>query len=218
MRIEIVSDTICPWCFIGKRRLEEALSTRPRREVVEIIWRPFQLNPDMPAEGMERHAYLEAKFGGAARARRQYGVIDQTGRDQGIHFRFDLIQRTPNTVDSHRLIHFSSLHGRQDAVVEALFRAYFTQGRDIGDVAELDAIAAQAGLDRDAVTRYLRSGEDAEQIVQEGERIRRLGVNSVPCFVVEGEYAVSGAQSVEVFQQIFDLVREQDADTPAAAE
>lgn len=217
MRIEIVSDTICPWCFIGKRRLERALDARPRPQAVEIAWQPFQLDPDMPAEGMERHAYLEARFGSLERARRQYRVIEQTGRDLGIHFRFDLIQRTPNSLDSHRLIHYSGLHGRQDAVVEALFLAYFTQGRDIGDVAELGAIAAQAGLDRSAVTRYLRSGEDAGQIVQAGERVRRRGINSVPCFVVEGEYAVSGAQSPEVFQQIFDLVREQE-DVPAAAE
>ncbi len=220
MRIDIISDTICPWCFIGKRRFERALSGRPGLGALEIIWRPFQLNPDMPAQGMERRAYLDAKFGSPERAGRQQGVIDQTGREQGINFRFDLIRRTPNTIHSHRLIRFSAARGRQDAVVEALFRAYLTEGRDIGDVKVLGAIAAEAGLDRKAAIGYLESDEDRRLISEEDQRVRGLGVNGVPCFVVDGKYAVSGAQPPEVFHQIFDLAREEleEIATAAAAE
>lgn len=207
MRIEVISDTICPWCFIGKRRLARTLAMRPQPRV-DIRWRPFQLNPDMTPAGMERQAYLTMKFGGAGRAERMYDRIAAAGREEGIEFRFDLIGRTPNTVDSHRLVAFAECEGLQDAVVESLFRAYFLDGRDIGDRSVLSDIAAQSGLDRAAVVAYLASDRDRARIVAEDDRVRSLGVTGVPCFIIEDRYAVSGAQSPEVFFQIFDLVRE----------
>ena len=216
MKIDIISDTICPWCFIGKRRLEQALETRPQSDL-EISWRPFQLNPDMPADGMEREAYLAAKFGGRDRAGRAYQTIAQAGGELGIDFRFDRIRRTPNTVDSHRLIHRAGENGVQDDVVEALFRAYFQDGRNIGDTQVLADVAAGAGLERDDILDYLRSDEDAAYIRAEDDRVRLQGVNGVPCFIIDGEYAVSGAQSPEVFHQLFDLVS-QNAVAAAAAE
>ena len=216
MKIDIISDTICPWCFIGKRRLEQALKTRPQADL-EISWQPFQLNPDMPADGMEREAYLAAKFSGRDRAGRAYQTIAQAGGERGINFRFDRIRRTPNTVNSHRLIHRAGKKGVHDDVVEALFRVYFQDGRDIGDTEVLADVAAGAGLERDDILDYLRSDEDAAYIRVEDDRVRLQGVNSVPCFVIEDKYAVSGAQSPEVFHQLFDLVS-QNADADAAAE
>lgn len=211
MKIDIISDTICPWCFIGKRRLERALAQRPQ-ERLEISWRPFQLNPEMPRDGMDRQSYLAAKFGGPDRARHQYGRIEEAGASEGIAFRFDLIRRTPNTVNSHRLVHFAGEHGLQDAMVESLFRAYFIEGRDIGDREVLEEIAVTAGLPAEAAARrFLEGDAQREEVLAADERARVLGVSGVPCFIIEGKYAVSGAQSPEVFFQIFDLVREEAA-------
>ena len=184
---------------------------------LEIAWRPFQLNPGMPANGMAREAYLAAKFGGRDRAGRAYYTISRAGSERSIDFRFDRIRRTPNTVDSHRLIHRAGEEGRQDAVVEALFRAYFEDARDIGDVAVLADVASRAGLRRDGILDYLRGDEDAAYVLAEDERARRMGVTGVPCFVIDGKYAVSGAQSPEVFHQLFDLAM-QNATAAAAAE
>jgi predicted DsbA family dithiol-disulfide isomerase len=211
MRIDIISDTICPWCFIGKRRLERALAERPQ-EGLDIVWRPFQLNPDMPREGMDRQSYLAAKFGGPDRAKRQYGRIEEAGESEGIGFRFDRIRRTPNTVNSHRLLHYAGERGCQDAVSEGLFRAYFMDGRDTGDIATLAAIAADAGLNVDEVEAFLRSDVGRDDIVAADEQVRMMGVTGVPCFIIEGKYAVSGAQLPEVFFQIFDLVRQEQAE------
>ncbi|MCH7930535.1 MAG: DsbA family oxidoreductase, partial [Proteobacteria bacterium] len=146
MQIEIVSDVICPWCFIGKRRLERALAARPGLDV-ETTWRPFQLNPDMPPEGMERQSYLAAKFGSADRAAQLYAEISKAGAVEGIDFAFDRIARTPNTIDAHRLIRFAGGDGAQDAVSELLFRRYFLDGADLGDRERLAEIGAEAGLD-----------------------------------------------------------------------
>ena len=208
MKIDIISDTICPWCFIGKRRLARTLAMRPQRDL-EIVWRPFQLNPDMPVEGVDRQQYLAAKFGGADRAARSYDRIRAAGREEGLEFRFDRIRRTPNTVNSHRLASFAGERGVQNAVIEALFQAYFLDGRDIGDIGVLIEIGTECGLERTEVAAYLGSDKDRERIVAEDEHVRMLGVTGVPCFIVDGRYAVSGAQSPEVFFQIFDLVREE---------
>lgn len=210
MRIEVIFDTVCPWCFIGKRRLERALAMR-NPGPVEIVWRPFQLNPTMPPDGMDRETYLISKFGGAERARRQYDRILAAGREEGIEFRFDLIGRTPNSVDSHRLLRLAERSGIQNTVAELLFQAYFLQGRDIGRHDELAEIARAAGTDADAVRAYLEGDEDRAAIVAEDDRARLNGVNGVPCFVIEDQYAVSGAQSPEIFLQVFDVVREERA-------
>jgi predicted DsbA family dithiol-disulfide isomerase len=210
MKIDIISDTICPWCFIGKRRLERALAQRPQ-EILDISWQPFQLNPDMPRDGMDRESYLAAKFGGQDRARQQYGRIAETGASEGIAFRFDLIRRTPNTVNSHRLIHFAGGYGKQDAMVERLFRAYFLEGCDIGNTEVLTELATAAGMPTDATRRFLEGDAQRDEVLAADEKVRVLGITGVPCFIIEGKYAVSGAQSPEVFFQIFDLVREERA-------
>ena len=209
MIVDVIVDTVCPWCYVGKVRFEKALAMRPDLGV-EIGWRPFQLNPAIPREGKDRDAYLAEKFGGVDRARQRYAVIGDAGRQEGIDFQFDRIERTPNSVDSHRLIAFARRDGRQDAVVDALFRAYFTDGRDIGEIEVLAAIAAENGLDGDAARAYLAGDEDRAMVIAEDEMARGLGVNGVPCYIVDRKYAVSGAQSPEVFLQIFDLARHEE--------
>jgi len=205
MQIDIVSDVICPWCFIGKRRLERALAQRPQM-AVEVTWRPFQLNPDMPSEGMARDAYLAAKFGGAAHAGRIYATVAEAGATVDIPFAFERIRRTPNTRDAHRLIRYAAASGEADSVVEGLFRAYFIEGRDIGDRATLGAIAGEAGLDGDAARTWLESTADIDEVIAEDRSARRLGINAVPCFIFARQYAVSGAQDPEFFLPVFDLV------------
>jgi predicted DsbA family dithiol-disulfide isomerase len=206
MIVDVIVDTVCPWCYVGKARFEKALAMRPD-QVVEIGWRPFQLNPGIPRAGKDRRAYLSEKFGGGDRAERRYAVIGDAGRQEGIDFRFDRIERTPNTVDSHRLISHARREGRQHTMVDALFRAYFIEGRDIGEIEVLTEIAAESGLDGDAARSFLESDDDRAMVVGEDELARSLGVSGVPCYIVDRKYAVSGAQSPEVFLQIFDLVR-----------
>jgi len=206
MRVDIVSDVICPWCYIGKRRLEKALALRPGVSI-DTSWRPFQLNPDMPAEGIDRRAYLAAKFGGSAHAERIYANVTEAGVSVGIPFAFDRIRRTPNTRDAHRLIRHAAAQGRANAVVEALFQGYFTAGRDIGDRATLAEIAGEAGLDAQETAAWLASPAELEQVLAEDRGARRLGINAVPCFIFEGQYAVSGAQEPEFFLPVFDLMQ-----------
>ncbi len=210
MRIDIVSDIICPWCYIGKRRFARALAGVPA--AVEISWRPFQLNPEMPRDGMERSAYLALKFGGAERADDIYAPIREAGDAEGIAFAFERIRRTPNTLLSHRLIRHAGEQGRQDAVVEGLFAAYFVDGRDVGSIDELSAIAAAAGLDRQSAEAYLASDTGLEAVAAEDALARRMGIQGVPCFIIERRIMVSGAQSPDVFQRAFKLAAEAPAD------
>jgi predicted DsbA family dithiol-disulfide isomerase len=205
MRIEIVLDVICPWCFIGKRRLELALERRP--EIVpEISWRPFQLNPDMPDGGMTRADYLAAKFGGSQHASRIYEAVTDAGMAIGIGFAFERIRRTPATRDAHRLVRRAEAEGRAGALVEALFQAYFTAGQDLGEPAVLIAAAREAGLDPDDAARFLADGRGLGAMLEEEREARRIGINAVPCFIFDGQYAVSGAQEPEFFLPVFDLV------------
>lgn len=212
MRIDIVSDVVCPWCYVGKRRFEQALAARPGLDV-EISWRAFQLNPDMPAGGMERESYLAAKFGSATRAETIYADITAAGAEEGIAFAFERITRTPNTIDAHRLIRLAGEHGVQDPVVEALFRCYFEQGADIGDPARLIEIGDEGGLDAEVTRAHLASGDGIEAVKAEDLQARRLGINGVPCFIIDRRYAISGAQAPDVFERIFDT-----ADQASAAE
>ena len=205
MRIDIVLDVICPWCFIGKRRLEKALALRPGLDA-EIGWLPFQLNPEMPAEGMARHDYLAAKFGGSHYAGRVYQTVGETGANVGIPFAFERIRRTPNTRQAHRLIRRAEAEGRAGDVVEGLFRAYFIDGRDVGQRATLIEIAAETGLDRAETARFLGGDDGMAEMLAEDRQARRVGVNAVPCFIFEGQYAISGAQEPEFFLPVFDLV------------
>ena len=204
MRIDIYSDTACPWCFIGKRRLERALAARDDIDV-SLKWHAFQLNPDMPEGGMAREHYLAAKFGGPERAARVYATIARAGHAERIPFNFETIARMPNTIQSHRLVRFADRFGMQNAVVEALFKAFFFDGEDIGEDMALLRIALRVGLARDATVAFLAGEEERGVIVAEDLRARRMGISAVPCFVVNGEYAISGAQEPEAFFPLFDL-------------
>ena len=212
--VDIVSDTICPWCYIGKRRFERALDLSGRNDVA-LSWRPFQLNPDMPAEGMTRDDYVRAKFGGGDRPRQIYQAIADSGREAGIEFQFARIRRTPNTVLSHRLVHWSGKNHHQDEVVDELFKAYFEDGLDIGDLDTLVHCAVRAGLDGPEVRRYMLSDDGRQEVVASDVYARRLGINGVPCFIVNRKYAVSGAQPPSAFVEVFNLA-ERDAATSAA--
>jgi len=210
MRIDVVSDVICPWCYIGKRRLASALQQRPEA-AVEILWHPFQLNPDMPPEGMARERYIAAKFGGGQHASRIYQNVTDVGATVGIPFHFERIRVTPNTRDAHRLIRHASDAGDADPVVEALFNAYFIEGRDIGDRSTLAEIAEEAGFDGEASARFLASPEGAEEVLAADMSARRIGISAVPCFIFERKYVVSGAQEPEFFLPLFDLLKTEQA-------
>ena len=216
MKVMIVSDTICPWCYVGKRRFERALAERTEVKP-DIEWRPFQLNPNMPTEGLDRTAYMRAKFGTDERAEEIYKAIRDAGNGENIAFAFDLISRVPNTIGSHRLISWSLPSGQQDSVVEILFRSYFLSGRDIGDIDVLVEVAATAGLDETEARAYLSGEEGVEQAQAESSEAHRLGISGVPCFIFDGKYAVSGAQEPEVFSQVFDLALQPDDTDQAKA-
>ena len=203
--IDVYSDVVCPWCYIGKRRLEQALMRLGEQNVaVTPTWRAFQLNPDMPAAGMARKDYVETKFGGPERATQIYARVAAVGNEVGIPFQFEKIERQPNTINAHRLIRLAGEQGQQDAVAEALFRAFFLEFLDIGNVVTLSEIAASAGLNREAVYAYLSSDQGAAAAQQEDAVARQLGITGVPFFVFGGKYAVSGAQSAEVLLQAFE--------------
>jgi predicted DsbA family dithiol-disulfide isomerase len=212
MQIDIYSDVICPWCFIGKRRLERALSARPGLAVA-LRWRPFQLNPEMPPGGMDRQEYLAAKFGGAERAQTVYDRVLEAADQEGLGFDMGAIRRTPSTLNAHRLIRFAGPGPAQNRVVEALFRAYFCHGRDVGEVTELVDIATDSGLDGPAVRGYLESDREVGAIQAEDLRARLMGVDGVPCFVVDDRYALPGAVEPRAFLAFFD--RRRDPETGA---
>ena len=207
MKIDIISDTVCPWCFIGKRRLERALAMRPNI-TAEITWHPFQLNPEMPPDGIERQIYLKAKFGSSERAKDIYRAVDQASVREKLDLQLDDIKRMPNSLQSHRLLHYARRHDKQDVVAENLFQSYFFYGIDIGSIAHLIKIAAESGLDGEDVRSYMESSEDIELVRGHDLQSRKLGVSGGPCFIIAEEYAISGAQESEVFLQVFDAAKE----------
>ncbi len=204
--VEVVFDPACPWCYIGKRRLERALAMRPDIKPV-LKWWPFLLNPEMPAEGIDRTSYLLRKYGSETRVGRIYGAIAEVGQSVEIDFAFDRIRRAPNTVNAHRLVRFAGAQGRAEAAVEALFHGYFIDARDVGRIPVLVEIGAELGLDSRALKRYLESGEDAEVIYEENARAHRLGVNGVPSFVFGRSFVISGAQEPKVLARMLDVAR-----------
>ncbi len=214
MIVDIVIDTICPWCYVGKRRFSRALELSPQDDL-RVGWRAFQLNPDMSEAGMERDLYTVCKFGSKDKARPLFQTLEEAGHKEGIEFHFNRINRIPNTLNSHRLIRFAAAFDLQTRVVEALFHAYFSVGRDIGDRAELAGIGESAGLDREEVLEFLESGRDSDKIVAEDDLARRLGINGVPSFIINRRYAISGAQAPEVIAKLFDLAN-RDALTASA--
>lgn len=205
IRLDIISDIACPWCYVGKAYLDRALESRPDHPFL-IEWHPFQLNPDMPKDGMDRRAYLEAKFGGKEGAVRAYAPLIGHAEAAGIELNLDRITRQPNTLDAHRLIHWAGLEGRQTAMVSALFRAIWRDGRDVGDPETLLDIAGEVGLDRQMMERLLGSDSDAEDISARDAHARERGVTGVPTFVIANQHVVQGAQPTETWIQIIDDV------------
>lgn len=201
--LDILSDPICPWCYIGKAQLDRALATRPGHPFA-VQWHPFQLNPDMPPEGMDRQAYLEAKFGGRQGAVQAYLPVAEHAEAAGLSIAFDRIGRTPNTLDAHRLIHWAGIEGRQTAVVSALFRAYFNEGRDIGDRETLAAIAGEAGLDAAMTAQLLSTDADTDDVRARDAHARERGVTGVPTFIVGQRHVVRGAQPADFWEQVID--------------
>ncbi|MDQ2804277.1 MAG: DsbA family oxidoreductase [Pseudomonadota bacterium] len=196
--IDIVSDAICPWCYIGKRQAERALALLADEGLrFPVRWNPFQLNPDMPKEGVDRVTYRAAKFGSAERAVALDAQVAGAARAVGLDFRLDLIRRTPNTLDAHRLIWFAGRRSLQDAAMEAVFAAYFTHGRDIGLPDVLADCGAQAGLDRDELAAFLRGQVAATEMLAADHAAREAGVNGVPAFFLAGYNLFSGAQPAE---------------------
>jgi predicted DsbA family dithiol-disulfide isomerase len=216
IKLDILSDPICPWCYIGWTNLARAMEARPDHPFA-IEWHPFQLNPDMPAGGMDRRTYLEAKFGGQEAAVQAYLPVMQHAEKAGLALKLDQIPRTPNTLDAHRLIHWAGIEGRQTPVKIALFRAYFIDGRDIGDPEVLAGIAGAAGMDR-AMTEVLLAGDaDAEDIRARDAHARSRGVNGVPTFVIANQHVVTGAQPTEFWLSVLDELAAQTGDAGDAA-
>jgi predicted DsbA family dithiol-disulfide isomerase len=206
--LDILSDPICPWCYIGKANLDRALEARPDHALT-IQWHPFQLNPDMPPGGADRRAYLETKFGGKENAVKIYARIAEAAEAAGLKIDFGGIQRTPNTLDAHRLIHWAGLEGRQTAAVSRLFKAYFEEGRDIGDREVLLEIAEGIGLDREMIARLFESDADLDDIRARDEHARQRGVTGVPTFVLANQHVLPGAQPTELWLQVIDEIAEQ---------
>ncbi|MEL7090362.1 MAG: DsbA family oxidoreductase [Pseudomonadota bacterium] len=210
IKLDIMSDPICPWCYIGKTHLDRALEAHPHHPFV-IEWHPFQLNPDMPAGGMDRRAYLEGKFGGKDGAVKAYAPVVEHAEAAGLKIDFEGMQRTPNTLDAHRLIHWAGVEGKQTAAVSALFQAYFVDARDIGDAEVLADVADGIGMDASVVLRLLASDADRDDIQARDAHSRKMGISSVPTFIVAGQHAVPGAQPPELWDRVIAELTGTDA-------
>ena len=217
LSVVVYSDVICPWCYVGKRRLEAALGAPDVPEQVSLAWRPFQLNPDMPADGITRAEYRMRKFG-PERAGELDRSMKQTGREVGIDFAFDRMQRTPNTRLAHRLIWEAGRQGRQNEIVNLLFKAYFEDALDIGNAEVLTKLAVEAGLEAAAVARALSDQESLDAVVELENQGRATGIQGVPFFILLGKYGVSGAQPPEFWREALPkIAAEANAAQPAAA-
>lgn len=203
MQIDVISDTVCPWCFIGKRRLERALAARSEI-AFDIRWRAYRLDPNIPRGGVDRRAYMRAKFGDSPRTAAMSNAIRDAGQAEGIAFAFDHIEKRPDTVDSHRLIRWAASSGKQSEVVERLFRAYFEDGRDIGDAAVLVDIARTAGMDSSLVEELLAQDADRDLIEREDALAHQMGVSGVPTFIFANKYAISGAHDSNRLVEVID--------------
>lgn len=209
LQIEVVFDLVCPWCYLGTRRLRRALRARPDI-LADIVWRPFLLNPDIPAAGLPRHEFLTRKFGGEERARRLHATIADLGRAEGVPFRFERILRMPSSLDAHRLVRFAAREGLAQTMVDTLFHAHFAEGADLGHIHTLVRLATRIGLDGVNVHRFLDSGAEADAVHAENLRAHRLGINGVPCFVIAGRHAIAGAQEPEVLERLIDVALVED--------
>lgn len=195
LTIDVVSDVCCPWCYLGKRRLDKALAELGDLDLT-VTYRPYQLDPTIPAEGYDRKAYMAAKFPDAGQLRAVHDRLAEFGRADGINYDFDAIEKAPNSLDAHRTLRWALAEGRQAELKERLMSLYWTKGADIGDIAVLAAAAATVGMDGAAVARRLNSDEDRAAVQDEIASYQRMGVRGVPTFIFDSKYAVSGAQEV----------------------
>jgi len=203
-RIDVISDAICPWCYIGKRQLERALALLAEKGLrFDVAWHPFQLNPDMPAEGWDRKEYRIQKFGSWEKSQAMDARITETAAGIGLEFHLDRLTRTPNTVNAHRAIWLAGQHGVQDAVLEALFKLYFVEGGDLGDVALLTETAVAAGLDRDALVAMYEGDEGRDVVLRGDAAARQGGISGVPSFLMGGYLLFSGALPAERMAEAF---------------
>lgn len=200
--VDVVADVICPWCFLGKRRLDKALAQIPEI-TVQVTNRPFFLDPTIPPEGLDRHQYMAAKFG-EERLKTIHRPLEEMGAKDGVPYHFDKITRTPNSLDAHRLIRWAEQSGKQPAVVEALFMAYWSEGRDVGDHDTLVAIANACGMDGREVAQLLKQDTDKQSVLAEAQQAVEMGVTGVPTFILAQRYGISGAQEVSV---LVDAIR-----------
>lgn len=203
MRIDFLFDAVCPWCYIGKRRLEQMLADRGN-PALGINWQPFLLNPELPSTGIDRNAYLAGKFGSESRIRRIYGAIADVGLSVEIGFNFETIRHTPNSIDAHRLVRFAAKEDKAEEAVEALFEGYFVEGMNIGEAEVLATIASRIGLDAIALTSHLESDEGIAEIFEANAKAHRLGINGVPSYVFNGNMIISGAQEENVLSRMLD--------------
>lgn len=215
MQIDIVSDTVCPWCFIGKRRIGRAMAMRPDVKY-DVFWRPYRLDPSIPREGVDRRAYLKAKFGDSPRTSAMGDAIRSEGASEGIQFAFDKIAKSPNTLDSHRLVRWAAGAGKQDEIIELLFKAYFIDGRDIGNTAVLSSIAASAGMDGELVAALLSGDADLESVEREAGLANEMGITGVPTFIFDGKFMISGAREPELLVRIIDKALDTNPSTGSA--
>ncbi|ALG90279.1 MULTISPECIES: DsbA family oxidoreductase [Actibacterium] len=206
-KLDILSDPICPWCYIGKANLDRALAAHPDHPFI-IEWHPFQLNPGMPPEGMDRRTYLEAKFGGKENAVKTYARIAEAAEEAGLMINFAAIERTPSTLNAHRLIHWAGIEGRQTAVVSLLFEAYFEKGLDIGDTEVLAQIAERAEMDGAVARRLLAGDADADLIAARDAHARARGVDGVPTFILANQHVLVGAQPSALWEQMINEINE----------
>ena len=202
LRVDVVSDVVCPWCFIGKRRLEKALALTPEIPI-EVHYHPFLLNDWIPREGMPREAYLTEKFGSPDAYRGMASRVAEAAAQEGLTYAVDKIARQPNTLDSHRLIYWAGLQGKSPQMKQRLMDLYFTEGADLTDREILVRAAADVGLDPDAVRAKLATEDDVKETTQAADAAKEAGINGVPTFVIDGRYAVSGAQAPETLAQVF---------------
>ena len=215
--VDVVSDVMCPWCYIGKRRLEEALDLLPDIQV-DVQWRPFQLDPTLPPQGKDRQTYLNEKFGGEIRAKEIYARVRDAGREEGIEFAFDLIERSPNTLDAHRLLKWARTPGLQNQMAERLFELYFIEGADLTKKQTLLDAARDVGMEVEIVSRLLDGESDLEETKAEIGAAQKMGVTGVPCFIIDSKYAVMGAQNAETIAAAVRQAAGEKADEAQYAE
>lgn len=206
VRVDVISDCVCPWCYVGKRRLDEAIEKVADRMEVQVVWHPFQLDPRIPPEGREWEAYARERFGSLERLREIHRRLIDVGEEVGIPFAFDKVEKAVNTLAAHRLLAIALEAGKQHEMVERIFAANFVEGRDIGELETLASIAGEAGMDREEVLRALQEGRKADEVDRELDAAMQIGVQGVPFFIVGGRLAVHGAQPAEVLVEVLERV------------